>query len=142
MEFPGFRCFRLADMQYGTIKEGRDAEITIDFMPELSADEFRELLLENEKEPAPIKMTESFLSDLFPEKLIQGSFAGQKDLVRAIKSLTLDSNRQSVFCTGPGMFRRGGYQGDSFPYYGIQRKCQEPVYYRRASGYRRNLRRL
>ena len=72
-------------------------------MPELSADEFRELLLKR-KRTCPYKNDRELLIGLFPEKLIR-IFAGQKDLVRAVKSLTLTvtdslSFAQAQVCSG------------------------------------------
>ena len=83
----GIPVFQISRYAVRNIKEDRHAEITIDFMPELSADEFRELLLKRKKS-CPYKNDRELLIGLFPEKLIR-VFAGQKDLVRAVKSLTL-----------------------------------------------------
>lgn len=99
----GIPVFQISRYAVRNIKEGRDAEITIDFMPELSADEFRELLLKR-KRTCPYKNDRELLIGLFPEKLIR-IFAGQKDLVRAVKSLTLTvtdslSFAQAQVCSG------------------------------------------
>ena len=99
----GIPVFQISRYAVRNIKEGRDAEITIDFMPELSADEFRELLLKR-KRTCPYKNDRELLIGLFTEKLIR-IFAGQKDLVRAVKSLTLTvtdslSFAQAQVCSG------------------------------------------
>lgn len=99
----GIPVFQISRYAVRNIKEDRHAEITIDFMPELSADEFRELLLKRKK-ACPYKNDRELLIGLFPEKLIR-VFAGQKDLVRAVKSLTLTvtdslSFAQAQVCSG------------------------------------------
>ena len=95
--------FQISRYAVRNIKKGRDVEITIDFMPELSVDEFRELLLKR-KRTCPYKNDRELLIGLFPEKLIR-IFVGQKDLVRAVKSLTLTvtdslSFAQAQVCSG------------------------------------------
>ena len=99
----GIPVFQISRYAVRNIKEGRDAEITIDFMLELSADEFRELLLKRKK-ACPYKNDRELLVGLFPEKLIR-ILTGQKDLVRAVKSLTLTvtdslSFAQAQVCSG------------------------------------------
>ena len=113
----GIPVFQISRYAVRNIKEGRDAEIIIDFMPELSADEFRELLLKR-KRTCPYKNDRELLIGLFPEKLIR-IFCRTEGSGEGGQKPDPYSNRQSFFCPGPGMFRRGGYQGDSFPYYGI-----------------------
>ena len=99
----GIPVFQISRYAVRNIKEGCDVKITIDFMPELSADEFRELLLKRKK-ACPYKNDRELLIGLFPEKLIR-VFAGQKDLVSAVKSLTLTvtdslSFAQAQVCSG------------------------------------------
>ena len=99
----GIPVFQISRYAVRNIKEGCDVKITIDFMPELSADEFRELLLKGKK-ACPYKNDRALLIGLFPEKLIR-VFAGQKDLVNAVKGLTLTvtdslSFAQAQVCSG------------------------------------------
>ena len=99
----GIPVFQISRYAVRNIKEGCDVKITIDFMPELSADEFRELLLKRKK-ACPYKNDRELLIGLFPEKLIR-VFAGQKDLVNAVKGLTLTvtdslSFAQAQVCSG------------------------------------------
>ena len=85
------------------VKTGKKAVLKINFLPECTVDEVKELLHQRKKD-CPYKNEKELLTGLFPEKLIN-VLTSQKNLISAITEYTLEvtdglSFSQAQVCSG------------------------------------------
>ena len=99
----GIPVFQLSTYAIRAVKNGRRAELRVNFLPELSEKETEELL-HYRKKNCPYKKEKELLTGLFPEKLIK-VLTAQKHLVPAIREFTLEVTdglafSQAQVCSG------------------------------------------
>lgn len=99
----GIPVFQLSRFAIRAVKDGKKAELKVDFFPEGSKEELKELL-DLRKKKCPYKKEKELLIGLFPEKLIK-VLTMQKDLLTAIKGFPLEVTdgltfAQAQICSG------------------------------------------
>lgn len=99
----GIPVFQLSTYAIRAVKEGRQVQVKVDFLPELSEEETEKLLYDRQKN-CPYKNKKELLTGLFPEKLNKVLYA-QKHLIPAIKEFPLEvmdglAFSQAQVCSG------------------------------------------
>lgn len=99
----GIPVFQISTYAIRAVHEGEKAELRVDFLPELTEEETRELL-HARKKACPYKNEKELLVGLFPEKLSK-VLTSQKHLLSAIKEFPLEvqdgmSFSQAQVCSG------------------------------------------
>lgn len=99
----GIPVFQISTYAIRAVREGHKAVLRINFMPELSEEELKQLL-HSRKKACPYKNEKELLVGLFPEKLIK-VLTSQKHLISAIKEFPLEvqdgmSFSQAQVCSG------------------------------------------
>ena len=99
----GIPVFQISRFAIRAAKEGKKAQLRVDFFPEASKEDVKKLL-ESRKNACPYKKEKELLTGLFPEKLIK-VLTAQKDLLLAIKEFSLEvtdglSFAQAQVCSG------------------------------------------
>ena len=99
----GIPVFQISTYVIRAVHEGKKAELRVDFLPELTEEETRELL-HARKKACPYKNEKELLVGLFPEKLSK-VLTSQKHLLSAIKEFPLEvqdgmSFSQAQVCSG------------------------------------------
>ena len=99
----GIPVFQISTYAIRAVHEGKKAELRVDFLPELTEEETRELL-HARKKACPYKNEKELLVGLFPEKLSK-VLTSQKHLLSAIKEFPLEvqdgiSFSQAQVCSG------------------------------------------
>lgn len=99
----GIPVFQISTYTIRAVHEGKKAELRVDFLPELTEEETRELL-HARKKACPYKNEKELLVGLFPEKLSK-VLTSQKHLLSAIKEFPLEvqdgmSFSQAQVCSG------------------------------------------
>lgn len=99
----GIPVFQISTYAIRAVHEGEKAELRVDFLPELTEEETRELL-HARKKACPYKNEKELLVGLFPEKLSK-ALTSQKHLLSAIKEFPLEvqdgmSFSQAQVCSG------------------------------------------
>lgn len=99
----GIPVFQLSRYAICAVKTGKKAVLKINFLPECTVDEVKELLHQRKKD-CPYKNEKELLTGLFPEKLIN-VLTSQKNLISAITEYTLEvtdglSFSQAQVCSG------------------------------------------
>ncbi len=99
----GIPVFQISTYAVRAVHEGKKAGLYVDFLPELTEEETRELL-HTRKKACPYKNDRELLVGLFPEKLNR-VLASQKHLLSAIKKFPLEvqdgmSFPQAQVCSG------------------------------------------
>lgn len=99
----GIPVFQISTYAIRAVREGHKAALRINFMPELSEEELKQLL-HSRKKACPYKNEKELLVGLFPEKLIK-VLTSQKHLISAIKEFPLEvqdgmSFSQAQVCSG------------------------------------------
>lgn len=99
----GIPVFQISTYAIRAVHEGEKAELRVDFLPELTEEETRELL-HARKKACPYKNEKELLVGLFPEKLSK-VLTSQKHLLSAIKEFPLEvqdgmSFFQAQVCSG------------------------------------------
>lgn len=99
----GIPVFQISRFAIRAAKEGKKAQLRVDFFPEASKEDVKKLL-ESRKNACPYKKEKELLTGLFPEKLIK-VLTAQKDLLLAIKEFPLEvtdglSFAQAQVCSG------------------------------------------
>ena len=99
----GIPVFQISTYAIREVHEGKKDELRVDFLPELTEEETRELL-HARKKACPYKNEKELLVGLFPEKLSK-VLTSQKHLLSAIKEFPLEvqdgmSFSQAQVCSG------------------------------------------
>ncbi len=99
----GIPVFQISTYAIRAVHEGEKAELRVDFLPELTEEETRELL-HARKKACPYKNEKELLVGLFPDKLSK-VLTSQKHLLSAIKEFPLEvqdgmSFSQAQVCSG------------------------------------------
>lgn len=99
----GIPVFQISTYAIRAVHEGKKVELRVDFLPELTEEETRELL-HARKKACPYKNEKELLVGLFPEKLSK-VLTSQKHLLSAIKEFPLEvqdgmSFFQAQVCSG------------------------------------------
>lgn len=99
----GIPVFQISTYAIRAVRDGHKAALRINFMPELSEEELKQLL-HSRKKACPYKNEKELLVGLFPEKLIK-VLTSQKHLISAIKEFPLEvqdgmSFSQAQVCSG------------------------------------------
>lgn len=99
----GIPVFQISTYAIRAVHEGKKVELRVDFLPELTEEETRELL-HARKKACPYKNEKELLVGLFPEKLSK-VLTSQKHLLSAIKEFPLEvqdgmSFSQAQVCSG------------------------------------------
>ena len=99
----GIPVFQISTYAIRAVRDGHKAALRINFMPELSEEELKQLL-HSRKKACQYKNEKELLVGLFPEKLIK-VLTSQKHLISAIKEFPLEvqdgmSFSQAQVCSG------------------------------------------